>query len=130
MKYCMNCGAQLDDFATYCNCCGANPDGGGGSSYPGYGPRPAGRAQGAPVRESSTVTLIKVFLIIGCIVEGAAILPLAWCIPITVSIFRSLRSGRPIGTGMKVCALLLVSLVAGIVLLCMNDQEAYGGGYY
>ena len=130
MKYCINCGAQLDDFATFCSCCGANPDGGGGGQHPGYGPRPGGGSSAVPVQDSTTATIIKVFLIIGCIIEGAAILPLAWCIPITISIFRSLRSGRTIGTGMKVCVLLLVSRVAGIILLCASDQEINGGGCY
>ena len=66
-------------------------------------------------------TVIKVFLILSCVGLGWAIIPLAWCIPMTVSIFRKLNSGEPIGTGLKVCTLLFVNLVAGILLLCMED---------
>ena len=67
-------------------------------------------------------TVIKVFLIIGCVTQGWLLIPLAWCLPITISIFNSLRDRRPIGTGMKICTLLLVNVVAGICLLCMNDE--------
>lgn len=56
-------------------------------------------------------TIIKVFLIVGCVLQGWLILPLAWCIPITVSIFNSLRNKTPINTEMKVCALLFVNFV-------------------
>lgn len=42
-------------------------------------------------------------------------------IPITISVFHRLRDNRPVGTGLKVCALLFVSLIGGICLLCMND---------
>jgi hypothetical protein len=72
-------------------------------------------------RDDGMVTVAKVFLILGCIGFGAFLIPLAWCIPITVSIFRKLNSGEPIDTGLKVCALLFVNLIAGILLLCMED---------
>ena len=73
--------------------------------------------------ESDTLdTVIKVFLIIGCITQGWMLLPLAWCLPITISIFNRMRDKKPIGTGLKVCSLLFVSLVAGICLLCRNEK--------
>lgn len=71
-------------------------------------------------------TIIKVFLIVGCVLQGWLILPLAWCIPITVSIFNSLRNKTPINTEMKVCALLFVNFVAGICLLCINNDRGTG----
>jgi hypothetical protein len=74
-----------------------------------------------PRRDDGLVTVIKVFLILGCISFGALLIPLAWCIPMTVSIFRKLDSGEPIGTGLKVCTLLFVNLIAGILLLCLPE---------
>lgn len=80
-----------------------------------------------PICQDSNQTLktvIKVFMIIACVAQGWMIIPLAWCIPMTVSVCKSLKTGRPIGMGMKICTLLFVSLVSGICLLCLKDNEA------
>ena len=37
--------------------------------------------------------------------------------------FNRLRDKRPVGTGLKVCALLFVNLIGGICLLCMHDDR-------
>ena len=67
-------------------------------------------------------TVIKVFMILGCVVGACAyLIPLAWCIPMTVIYFRKLKNNEPISTGFKVCSLLFVSLVGGILMLC--DKE-------
>ena len=107
MKYCAYCGAELHDDAAICMKCGCKAD----------------TVKNVSGNTSDTMhTVIKVFLIIGCVAQGWLLIPLAWCLPITISIFNSLRDRRPIGTGMKICTLLLVNVVAGICLLCMNDE--------
>ena len=58
-----------------------------------------------------------------CVKCGRSVAPLAWCLPITISIFNRLRDKRPVGTGLKVCALLFVNLIGGICLLCMHDDR-------
>lgn len=108
LKYCTHCGAAMYDEAVVCVQCGCQTEQ--------YRPVP----QAAP--DDSMSTLIKVFLIIGCVVEGWLIIPLAWCIPITVAVFHRLRDRQPISTGLKVCTLLFVSMVSGICLLCMNED--------
>ena len=72
-------------------------------------------------KDDTLDTVIKVFLIIACVAQGWMIIPLAWCIPMTISIFKKLKNGEPISTGLKVCTLIFVSLVSGICLLCKND---------
>ena len=110
MKYCSHCGAQIHDEAVFCVHCGCSVA--------------AAPQQTAVKQEDDTMsTVIKVFLIIGCIAQGWMLLPLAWCLPITISVFNRLRDHQPIGTGLKVCALLFVNLIAGICLLCMNDDK-------
>lgn len=47
---------------------------------------------------------------------------LSWCIPMTVKYSKALRNGRRLGTGFKVCSLLFVSGIAGILMLCDNDH--------
>ena len=110
--FCPNCGAETPNNAAFCMYCGAPVTGAWGNA-PGYRPI---------VRDETMCTITKVFLIIGCIAQGWLLLPLAWCIPMTVSIFNKLKYGEPIGTGLKVCTLLFVSLISGILLLCMGDD--------
>jgi hypothetical protein len=110
MKYCVHCGAEIHEEAVVCVKCGR-------SVAPLTTPL-------APVqkKDDTMETVVKIFLIMGCISQGWLLLPLAWCLPITISVFNSFRDKKPIGTGMKVCTLLFVNLIAGICLLCMNDD--------
>lgn len=111
MKYCVHCGAEVFEEAIVCVKCGRSLE---AQNAP---------AVVAPQTDDTLVTVIKVFLILGCVAQGWCILPLAWCLPITISIFHSLRDNKPIGTGMKVCSLLFVNMIAGICLLCMKDHN-------
>ncbi len=120
MRYCTNCGRPLGETSNFCENCGAPVAGREAerAAVPAYDPP----VYEAPVRRDDAMCIVvKVFLILGCITFGWALIPLAWCIPMTVSIFRKLNSGEPIGTGLKVCTLLFVNLIAGILLLCMED---------
>lgn len=74
-------------------------------------------------RNDTLITVAKVFLIIGCVMWGVLMLPLAWCIPLTLSVFHNFNDRTPIGTGMKICILLFVSVVAGICLLCLDESK-------
>lgn len=107
MKYCQYCGNELHDEAVVCVKCGRS-----------VAPLPQ---QPAVRQDNSLGEVAKVFLILGCIAQGWLLIPLAWCLPITISVFHRLRDNRPVGTGLKVCALLFVSMIGGICLLCMND---------
>ena len=97
----------------------ANP---GYNGYPGYNGVPVNQ-YGYPAsrRDSTLVTVVKVFMILGCITYGWTIIALAWLLPITISVFKKLNNGEPIGVGLKVCTLLFVNLIAGICLLIMED---------
>ena len=107
MKYCSHCGRELLDEAVICPSCGCR------------------------VRSSSFMDaedrkvfklIIKIFMIIGCISSGWSLIPLLWTIPMTVHVFKKLNNNEPIGTGFKICALLFVNLIAGIMLLCMDAE--------
>ena len=109
MKYCVHCGAEMFDEAVVCVKCGraAAPD----------------RSAAIWQEDDALALVIKIFLIIGCISQGWMLIPLAWCVPITVSIFNALRERRPIGTGIKICTLLFVNIVAGVCLLCRSEDR-------
>lgn len=134
MKYCTNCGAEAQDGAAFCTRCGyslsvqtqtAQTQTAQTQTPPPVQPvRPIQVVVQAPrpKYDETMSVIVKVFMIIGCVSQGGFLLPLLWCIPLTVSVFNSFRDGRPIGTGTKVCVLLFVNLIAGICLLVMNEN--------
>ena len=152
MKFCSNCGAQLEDSAVFCSECGSRaaasdaapapaaqtaqaryqtpPEYQQQAQQPGY-QQPAGQ-QAAPVYQQTVVvvddqsglkTAAKVFMILGCISVGWTLIGLAWCIPMTVTVFHRFRDNKPVGVGLGVCSLLFVNLIAGILLLCVKNPQ-------
>ena len=108
MKYCTHCGAEIMDEAVLCVHCGCSVK---------------EQSLMIPQKDNTLETVIKVLLILGCISLGWMIIPLAWCIPITVTIFKRFKNNEYISTSLKICTLLFVNLIAGICLLCMDDQK-------
>lgn len=105
MKYCKYCGTELIDEAVYCKNCGRRIE-----------------STSTATNTSSTKTAAKIFMIIGCILSGLHFLiPLCWTIPMTVRYCKSIKNNIPVSTGFKVCSLIFVSLVGGIIMLCDND---------
>ncbi len=113
MKFCQMCGKEIMDQAVICPHCGCSVE---TMNNPNAVGRPTGGNDGLAVAS-------KVFLILACVAQGVFLLPLAWCLPITISICNKMKYNQPIGTGLKVCALIFVSLVAGILLLCRSDEN-------
>lgn len=109
MKYCVHCGGEICEEAIICVKCGR-----------------AVQKECMPVAaepDDTMAVVVKVFLIIGCVAQGWLLLPLAWCLPITISVFNSMKEKRPVSTGLSVCTLLFVNLIAGICLLCMENNQ-------
>ncbi|MBQ8751767.1 MAG: hypothetical protein IJZ13_01535 [Clostridia bacterium] len=106
MKYCSRCGTQLVDEAVICVGCGCAV-----ATVPTY----------AAPKSSGLTTAAKVFMVMGTVIMGLYIIPLAWCIPMTVSYFNKVKYGQPVSTGFKVCSLLFVSMLGGIFMLCDKD---------
>ena len=103
MKYCDKCGSELFDDAVICPKCGC--------------------ATGVIKKSSSGMsTLINILMIINCVIAGCALIPLAWCIPMTVHYYRAVKDGRDVSVGFKVCVLLFVNLLAGILMFCDNQD--------
>ncbi len=136
MKYCSKCGAELFDEAVVCVKCGCftqdqaapvcqqpihnqwneNP-----SQLIGIQPT----MQNTFAKSNGNATAIKVFLIIGTVLMAlyTFFIGLAWCLPMTLSYCGKVKRGEPIGTGFKVCTLIFVSLIAGILMLCDNENK-------
>lgn len=109
MKFCQSCGAEVREDAVVCVNCGC-------SLTEQNKPATRGGDDGLAIAS-------KIFLILGCISSGWLLIPLAWCLPITISICNKMKRNEPVGTGLKVCALLFVNLIAGILLLCRSDEN-------
>lgn len=111
MKYCSHCGQALGENSNVCPVCGKTNE---------------SQASSAPrePKESGLATAAKILMILGTIVNAISgfLIPLAWCIPMTISYCRKLKRGEPVSTGFKVCSLLFVSLLGGILMLCDKDN--------
>lgn len=110
-QYCAHCGEEVNANAVVCLKCGCaiTP-----TTY-------KSENQSVSKKDDSLKLLIKIFMIIGCISIGWTLIPLLWCIPITISVFNSINANEPITTGMKVASLICVSLVAGVIMLCDDN---------
>ncbi len=107
MKYCSHCGAEIANEAVVCVKCGCET-----------------AARKTETEKSTLKTIAKVFMVLGCIASaGAFLIPLCWTIPMTVKYWNDVNLGRPTGTAFKVCSLLFVNTVAGILMLCDNSDK-------
>lgn len=103
--FCANCGEQISDNAYICPHCGCKV-----------------QNERASNNKNTLLTVAKIFMIISTVLSGIYLIPLAWCIPMTISLSRKINNGEKISTGFKICVLLFVNLVAGILLLCASDD--------
>ena len=105
MKYCTKCGNELVDEAVVCTKCGC-----------------ATNSNSIYDEKSKLYTVAKVFMIIGTVFSAFFyLIPLAWCIPMTISYTNKIKNGEKVSTGFKVCCLLFVSFIGGIIMLCDNN---------
>lgn len=62
--------------------------------------------------------------IAACItVAAAGLLPLAYGVPMTVHVFKTERTGTPLGVRFKVCVLIFMGVIPGILLLIRHDPK-------
>ncbi len=115
--FCKFCGKEIPDSSKFCPECGSKLD---APSAPYQAPYQAPAPQYAqPKAEPSTLaTVAFVFMIISTVVSGFFLIPLAWMLPMTLIFKKKIDAGLPVGTGFKVCILLFVSTIAGILTLC------------
>lgn len=110
MKYCQHCGGEIHDEAVVCIHCGR-------------------AVQNTTINKSnyysdSMKSVIWILLVLSCVLGAFALLiPLAWCIPISLAIKKKLDKNEPIDMGLKICTLLLVNVIVGILLLCGSEIE-------
>lgn len=114
MKFCTKCGNELLDDAVICPKCGNSVD------YKNVNVNEnLNTDQGKETSSLKTIALL--FMIIATVISGLSIIPLAWMIPMTVYYYKSIKNKESVSTGFKVCTLIFVSLISGILMLCDQD---------
>lgn len=106
IMYCNKCGAEVMEEAVICTKCGCYVN---------------NMRKTKEVTISGLKTAAKVFMIIGCVLSAFWLISLVWTIPMTVSYSNKINSGEQVGIGFKICTLLFVNFIAGILMLCDND---------
>lgn len=110
MKYCSKCGEQLEDDARFCPKCGSSQE------------QVIETSQNQEIKSTDLKTVAKVFMIIGCVISAFYLfIPLCWTVPMTIYYFQSVKEHKQVSLVFKVCTLLFVSLIAGILMIC--DKE-------
>ncbi len=134
MKFCKNCGTQLEDAVAFCPQCGATCEQPQQQAYqqPQQPQQQAYQQQAyqqpyqqpyapAPRPISGLATAAKILMIVSTVVMGLYLFPLAWCIPMVISYNNKLKNGEPVSIAFKICTLLFVNTIAGVLMLCDKD---------
>ena len=123
MKYCTKCGAQVEDDALFCPKCGHKFVAEAEAEVV-ENPQPQPQAQAKPKKRNKEACEIAViFCIVSMVLTGWWLIPLCWMIPMTVVLNRKLQNNEEISMTFKVCLLLFVSLIAGVILLICDENN-------
>ena len=82
---------------------------------------PLGPVYAGIVPEIDPATFITVYNIICIVFALLSLVPLCWSIPMTVVTYRGFQKKTKLSIAFKVCTLIFVNIISGILLLC--DQE-------
>ena len=115
MKVCLKCGAQNQDDAIVCSACNRVIY----SQSANVAAKPITQPAQS-VHPSALSVVALVFMIIGTVAMTFCTfgIGLAWCLPMTISYGRNRKNGIPVSIGFKVCSLIFVNTIAGILMLC------------
>jgi len=144
MKYCSHCGAEIMDEAVVCPHCGCAVD---TKKKSNHGLQTAakilmiisccscalsalysaffGNAIFSIMLQYGGVEAESVEVIagsIGIISAIVTLIPLAWMIPMTISYSRKVKNREALTTAFKVCTLIFVNIIAGILMLADNNN--------
>ena len=111
-RFCTHCGKEVNPEAVVCVNCGCSVASNSCS------------VNGSAGISDGMKTAIKVFMILG-VISGAlcGLIPLIWCIPMNSKVNRYLDGKEKLSVGFKVCVLLFVNVVAGVLLLIQDDNS-------
>ncbi len=111
MIYCQNCGTPMNNDAKFCEKCGM------GTYDMRTAPSPT-----APQSLSGLKLASFILMIVATIFQGIYLIPLAWCIPMTVAYYNKATHSEPVSVAFKVCNLIFVSWISGILMLVDTEK--------
>ena len=113
MKYCVKCGAEMVDDAVMCVKCGTLVSGFTLNKNMSQDNCQTQTMNGAKIA-------VFIFMLIGTVANALYTLglSLAWCIPMTVVYYKNAKNNKEVGIGLKICTLIFVNTIAGIIMLC------------
>lgn len=113
MKYCPKCGSELMDEAIFCPKCGCIAD---QNKYDEI------NNQNKPKSNLSALRNIAfAFMVVGLVSLLPFIFSLAWTIPMTIEYYHKINNKEKVSISFKICTLLFVSMIAGILMLIDED---------
>lgn len=119
--YCKYCGNHLDENAMFCSRCGHSINDNQTSTEE---TKTGEVAQSQTNNNNSALgTVAKILMIITCVIYGIYLIPLAWMLPMTITLCKKIDNNDNISTGFKVCTLIFCNTIVGILLLCMNQDK-------
>ncbi len=120
LKRCASCGAEILPHAAFCPYCGKSVNGEETEerAEPKWFEEPE-----QPVKDSNFKTAIKAFMLIGTVVYGLYIMPLLWCVPMTMSYFKKAKKREKTSLGFKICTLFFVNVIAGILMILDPEEQ-------
>lgn len=65
-----------------------------------------------------------ILCLITTITSGFFLIPLIWTIPMTIKVYKAYQGEEQLSVGFDVCVLLFVNMIAGILLLVDNEENA------
>lgn len=120
MKYCTRCGKQIEDNDEFCPYCGAKTD----STGPSMAQATTENSSNKEEKQMNTLELIAfIFMIISCVSCVPFLIGLCWMIPMTVIYYKSVKERKPVSVAFKVCTLLFVNLISGILMLVDDEKK-------
>ena len=145
MKYCVKCGSQLEDEAVICPHCGCVAD---PMKFYNHVQNQKPKEKSYTLRKIALIFnwvtvgllafigVIYLFIFItamladgvtsdllGAFIFSIVIMfaPIAWMLPMTINLQKCYKNKSDISTAFKVCNLIFVNQIAGILLLCEEN---------
>ena len=120
MKFCTKCGKELIDEAIVCTGCGCSV------VHDKTVENVVIKKAVVTRKESNLMSAAKILMILGTVWTAIFTfsLGLAWCLPMTIIFYNKLEKGEPVSVVFKVCSLIFVNIIAGILMLCDTEEQA------
>lgn len=110
--FCTHCGAKMPISFPICTNCGKSLKGESNSDYDFTSTKP-------DLKVFRIITFV--LMILSTIAYASLIVPLIWCIPMTVAYWDMIQKNKKPSMTFKICTLIFVGIIPGILMLC-EDQ--------